>query len=179
MVHVFSHNLPISLRSQIIFYISTEKQNMSLLNKVYNKPLILQLPTTFCKELLCVYFINHTKPGKQLRINITGLSYQGKNDYLCKYGGLAVPEINLIGKTPERPAICQNDQGSATENKLYYSSRSSAILVLYWYKGLSSIKANITITEPECKAIQLAICKLYSLCGLFHSFHNFWFCKNF
>ena len=135
---------------------------MLTLNKTYNEPLILQLPTTFCEESLCAYLIIQTKPRKQLKIDVTKFSYKGKNDYFCKYGGLAVVEINE--QIQERPAICEDDQRNTTKDKIFYSHKSSVILILYWYVGLSSIEGKVTVTESECRATQINICEMYYQC---------------
>ena len=44
---------------------------------------------------------------------------RGRIDYFCKYGGLAVVEINEQIK--ERPAICEDDQRNTTKDKIFYS----------------------------------------------------------
>ena len=118
MVQIFAQKFSFIYDGQF-FHKSSEEQNMLLLNKVHNEPLILQLPTILCEESLCVYFINQTKPGTQLRINITKFSYKGKNDYFCKYGGLAVAEKN---QEIQEKVICEDAHRNTTKDKLFISS---------------------------------------------------------
>ena len=164
MVQIFAQKFSFTYEGQF-FHKSSEEQNMLLLNKDHNEPLILQLPTIFCEESLCVYFINQTKPGIQLRINITKFSYKGKNDYFCKYGGLAVAEKN---QEIQEKVICEDTHRNTTKDKLFYHHTASVILILYWYEGLSSIEGKVTITESECKAVQVNICEMHFKCHRMH-----------
>ena len=164
MVQVFYDNFSFNYEAHFIHKYS-RLQNVLTLNKTYNEPLILQLPT-FCEESLCAYLIIQTKPRKQLKIDVTKFSYKGKIDYFCKYGGLAMVEINE--QIQERPAICEDDQRNTTKDKIFYSHQSPVMLILYWYEGLSSIEGKVTVTESECRATQVNICEMHFKCMYTH-----------
>ena len=64
----------------------------------------------------------------------------------------------------QEKVICEDYERKTTKDKIFYSHESSVILILYWYVGLSSIEGKVTITESECKAVQVNICEMYFRC---------------
>ncbi len=115
----------------------------------------------FCDGTICLLHI-HTQ---HLHVNATvlGVTYQGKQSETCKYGGFTAAEM-VEGIYQENSILCQTHNGSSSQGRSFYSSKSSLILVLFWYLEYSNISTSLLIDSTPCQHVRLCPCTLSSLC---------------
>ena len=92
-------------------------------------------------------------------INITVLQLYVSRAYppLCPFGGLAVEE-QLSMSYKELLTLC------TPQIRSVYSSNSSLLLTVYWYRGNSQTNVSLIFSEMKCKLVQIDSCVFDAHC---------------
>ena len=150
----------------IDYYTSKQQQNMTKTLKINRDPLLLQIPTEQCIGIICLYTVNYSTPytNKHLTVNVHSIMYGGINaDCPCKYRGLSVMEFNgdsyITVKT-----MCGVLKETPASDMHIYLTHAPIVIIMYWYKGLSSITVNLSVSLSSCDVIRLDPCKLQHSC---------------
>jgi len=120
----------------------------------------VKLSEDICPKLFCSIIIN-TSPLYHINVTVMNFSFVGNYHYECKHGGLLSAEL-LGNKYKESAPLCESEIGYP--GRSFYSENSSLIMVLYWYKHLSSIETTLFISLTKCKAVEINTYALRSLC---------------
>ncbi len=101
--------------------------------------------------------------GFHVNITLTHLMYKSSIlDRTCRFGGLAVQHH----ASKDATQFCNNQSLSNEQNRNYYSSNASMILVLYWYEHYSSIHASLIISQTRCSPVVFEHCTSSAECGI-------------
>lgn len=95
-------------------------------------------------------------------VSVHRLSYSGKKDHKCTFGGLVSAEIFNAGYK-EHPTLCNDHNRNVTQSPSYYSF-TSVFLMVYCYKGLSSLNAQINVSLTNCELLLFTKAKLMDIC---------------
>ena len=92
-------------------------------------------------------------------INITVMQLNVSKGYptLCPFGGVAVEE-QLSMNYKELLMLCTHQIRSV------YSSNSSLLLTVYWYRGHSQTNVSLFFSEMKCKPVQIDSCVFDAYC---------------
>ena len=124
---------------------------------------LLILPAADCTKTLCSIFI---ATELEYQINVTAISILTANpyDFNCLYAGIVVGET-FTNEYKESKTVCTNNVNSLSDQSFsFYSSNSSLILVMFWYKGYNNINASLKISVTQCKPILIDLCVLHLFC---------------
>ena len=121
---------------------------------------LFHFPDAHCKRSPCVISVVGDLHNQ---INITVMSVKAKilHDIDCFYAGIVTGEwLNSEYKEIKTTCECNND----CVGRSIYSSSSSLILVIYWYKEYSEINTSLIISQTKCKLVLMDLCWLSNVC---------------
>ena len=98
-------------------------------------------------------------------VNITAIVVKSTNPYNinCLYAGLVTGE-RVANDYKESKTICEVNSVSRGQSISFYSSNSSLILVMYWYKKYSEIDASVMVSQTKCKPVIINPCHFNTFC---------------
>ncbi len=122
----------------------------------------ISVPSQNCSENICVLRLNVLPPFK-INATVTGIMYLGKESQTCLYSGLlSVEETpdNIV----ESSIVCKRDNRDLTTGRNFYSHNSSLVLLVFRYKHLADISANVTVSLSECNFVNVCPCQFEAFC---------------
>ena len=122
---------------------------------------IIHAPFPTCHRNPCLLLIE-TIPGQHINITIYKLLYQGFTSFTCCHGGLVTGEL-INNKFKKSLTVCESIDIFKGESRNLYSSSSSLILILYWYKYYSSINITFNLSNTFCQPVHIDYCH-HSFC---------------
>ena len=105
---------------------------------------------------MCIFYID-SKDGQIVNVTVVDVVTAARLVPSCTYEGFFAG-FTVEGEYKERFTICDSHKRN------FYSQNSSMVIVLYWYKDLSSINATILLSQTECKPIIIDPCILRYSC---------------
>ena len=159
----FLLNYQFYLKNNSILYYSytSEKTVYKTLNT--HSDIIIQMPFINCLSNFCVHIVKAIK-GFQLNFTVLNISVQSLETSYCIFqrlffGKLGKYYYETIDET------CSDVNSTLQSQLLNFHTRGSVLyMVLYWYKGYSSINATIHVSLSKCKGIYLDTCAYHYYC---------------
>ena len=127
-------------------------------NKTSTSPALFTFPNHACSQMFClVYF--HTSISLQINISLLEMKREGLYKHVCSYAG-AVSAEYIGPKYREGSTQCE-DYGLHLLSRSFYSSNSSLLLLVYWYKEFSQLSVAFTVTVSKCRSRSVNIDPCY------------------
>ena len=149
-------------------YLNNNNNSSILVELTHDTQIPLQLPNTVCLDYVCVIHIN-TEINLHINVTFNKIVFESIYNPTCKYGGIVAAEF-LDYEYKESTTICSEQ---INQSRSLYSSKSSLVLILYWYKMYQKITASLTLSLTRCKPVTIDLCEFNNLCFLsFVKFYN-------
>ena len=123
------------------------------------------LPLNECSVTNCLVKVETLSQNYNINATLHSIQYLGSHldQFTCYYGGLVLTQ-NIYDER-YTDTICQQYNHIDSLKKSFYSTNSSLLILLYWYKNYSKINLTLFISTTHCTAIQLDYCTIDESCS--------------
>ena len=125
-----------------------------------NVPLI---PFDSCQQNLC-YITLETSKHFHLYLTVLSMSAQSFVYPTCLFKVLHISELLGTHKRKISEFCYTLNSLSHLSMRSFYTSGNMLYLIMYWYKGYSSISAVVSVSVSKCQAIQVDVCSFTENC---------------
>ena len=147
-----------------LFFYGLVYGNNNFLQKIHpGSGVIIQIPFIDCLSNFCVHSF-HQPEGFSLNITVLNMKVSSPETSYCLFQGLNFGEIWEFPYSTIDELCAEFQTPSEASRTSYYTRRSLLYVVLYWYKGYTSITATVAVNATKCQAVYINICKYHKYC---------------
>ena len=124
---------------------------------------VLLIPIDSCQENLC-YITLETSKHFHLNFTVLSMSVQSSVYLTCLFRGLHISELFGTHQRKISEFCYTLNSPSHLSMRSFYTSGNMLYLIMYWYKGYSTISAVLSVSVTKCQAIQVDACSFTENC---------------
>ena len=122
------------------------------------------LPNDNCSDKLCVILFESIL-GFQLNFTVVTLNVSPTDHESCLLQGLAIIDEFLDSCLPGNETCLEYGGYRNILSRSFHTKHQLLWVVLYWYKGYSTITTEIIISATTCKGVKIDVCSYESKCS--------------